>query len=221
MCNANTLQAIKKFFKAIYWSIRLGVWLTIVLSVLGLGYFLYLVDEPSSTIPPEVDGLVVFTGGKNRIPYTLNLLTKIHIQRLLISGLNPRLTPNELISTFYPYTKQTKEIVHVSHILKYCTDLDYRSTSTYENIQETDRWVKRNRFLSILIVTSDYHMPRTVLLSRHFFDPNYKAYYIKAPVQMSLYSSHSSEILRIYLLEYVKYAYMLLTRNYSLNSSPR
>src|SRR5829696_4457423 len=48
-----------------------------------------------------------------------------------------------------------------------CVDLDYRARNTIGNAIETRRWAERNRFRSLIIVTSAYHMPRTMVELNH------------------------------------------------------
>jgi uncharacterized SAM-binding protein YcdF (DUF218 family) len=44
-----------------------------------------------------------------------------------------------------------------------CVSLGYEAETTYGNAQETARWVERNDFASVRLVTAAYHMPRSLL----------------------------------------------------------
>ncbi|WP_031335902.1 YdcF family protein, partial [Rhodopseudomonas sp. B29] len=43
-----------------------------------------------------------------------------------------------------------------------CVDLDRSATDTRTNAAETRRWVKERGFRSLIVVTSNYHMPRAI-----------------------------------------------------------
>ena len=44
-----------------------------------------------------------------------------------------------------------------------CVDLDYRAQNTVGNARETSRWVRHNDYETLIVVTSDYHMPRSLV----------------------------------------------------------
>ena len=44
---------------------------------------------------------------------------------------------------------------------------DYRARNTIGNAIEARRWVRKHGFRSVLLVTSNYHMPRTMVEFRH------------------------------------------------------
>jgi uncharacterized SAM-binding protein YcdF (DUF218 family) len=43
-----------------------------------------------------------------------------------------------------------------------CIDLDYSAVNTRSNATETRRWVQERGFRSLIVVTSNYHMPRAL-----------------------------------------------------------
>ena len=43
-----------------------------------------------------------------------------------------------------------------------CVDIDKEARNTIDNATETSQWVARNRYHSIIVVTSNYHMPRAL-----------------------------------------------------------
>ncbi|MEM9262191.1 MAG: YdcF family protein [Pseudomonadota bacterium] len=98
-------------------------------------------------------GLVVFTGGHDRIPSALKLLNRTEGARLLISGVNPDVTRQDLSELWS----------EVSTRFDCCVDLGKEATSTVGNATEAEGWVQSHQFDRIVVITSDYHMPRALL----------------------------------------------------------
>ena len=44
-----------------------------------------------------------------------------------------------------------------------CVDLDYDALNTVGNAEMADLWARNLGFKELILVTSDYHMPRTLL----------------------------------------------------------
>src|SRR5690606_27445497 len=100
----------------------------------------------------DADGIVVLTGGASRIPDAIELLAAGHGRRLLITGVH-RTTSSRELARLVPRYEQ---------LLKCCVDLDHSAINTVGNAAETRRWVKDQRFTSVIVVTSSYHMPRSM-----------------------------------------------------------
>ena len=103
--------------------------------------------------PPRAQGIVALTGGSQRISDAIDLLSRGFADRLLISGVNERTTRAQ-IARLNPGQKDWVEC---------CVDLDHRARNTIGNAIETRRWVTDRGFDAIIVVTSNYHMPRTML----------------------------------------------------------
>ncbi|MCP4380207.1 MAG: YdcF family protein [Hyphomicrobiales bacterium] len=101
---------------------------------------------------PRADGIVVLTGGSARLNGALSLLAGGRAERLLISGVNPAVTRAAL-------AEQVGEAVRPA--LSCCVDIDH-ARDTSENAAETRRWIDSQGFSSLIVVTSDYHMPRSM-----------------------------------------------------------
>jgi len=106
--------------------------------------------EPAAT--PRTDAIVVVTGGSQRVGDAIGLLGAERGARLLISGVNEK-TSREELARLNPASRD---------LLGCCVDLDYRARNTIGNAIETRRWALRHGFRSLLVVTSNYHMPRTL-----------------------------------------------------------
>jgi uncharacterized SAM-binding protein YcdF (DUF218 family) len=124
------------------------------IAALLLGYAGFVARIPLSepAAVPRTDAIVVVTGGSQRIGDAIGLLGAERGSRLLISGVNEK-TGREELAKLNPSSRE---------LLACCVDLDYRARNTIGNAIETRRWVRRHAFRSLLVVTSNYHMPRTL-----------------------------------------------------------
>ena len=104
-----------------------------------------------ATVPPA-DGIVVLTGGALRIDRALDLLKQGRGERLLISGVNPG-TSAETLARMTGTDRS---------LFDCCVDLDYAAQNTVGNAEVAGRWARAQRFHDLILVTSDYHMPRSL-----------------------------------------------------------
>ncbi len=130
----------------------LGILATLAWLV-GLVIFVETLEQPRSPDSARADGIIVLTGGADRIEDGIRLLETGRGRRLLISGVNVQVTAEQLRRTW------------PGHELAFecCIDLDFRARNTIENARESAQWVRKNVFRSILLVTASYHMPRARL----------------------------------------------------------
>ncbi len=103
---------------------------------------------------PKADAIVVFTGGVARIDGALQLLADRRASRVLISGVNRVVTPKILADTV-PGDKRDD--------LACCVDLGHDARDTIGNAVETRQWAESQGFTSLIVVTSDYHMARSMV----------------------------------------------------------
>ena len=118
----------------------------------GFVWFIWHVPATEVALDRNADGIVVLTGGASRISDAIELLASGHGKRLLISGVHR--------------TTSTAEIARINPryegLVSCCVDLDHSAINTTGNAIETRRWVNDRRFSSLIVVTSAYHMPRTM-----------------------------------------------------------
>lgn len=122
---------------------------------LAVGFFVFVGMVVSSTPPadPRAEGIVVLTGGSARIDGALRLLADGHAARMLISGVNPSVGTEALAGTIDPALEA---------VLTCCVDLGHEAQDTIGNAAETKRWAGDQGFRSLIVVTSAYHMPRSL-----------------------------------------------------------
>lgn len=106
---------------------------------------------------PQVDGIVVLTGGSQRVQDAVALLAARHGRKLLVSGVHERTGREEL----------ARHVRGARDLLDCCVDLGKGARNTIGNAIEARRWVQSNGFTSLLVVTSNYHLPRTLMEFRH------------------------------------------------------
>lgn len=140
--------------------LRVLVSLAVLVTVLaGVGILLFarsLERREQVEISPA-DGIVVLTGGAERIDDALVLLERGLGRRLFISGVNTHSTP-ELLKRRWPGREA---------LFSCCVDLDYQARNTYENATESRRWAEGHGFKSLILVTASYHLPRAKLEFDH------------------------------------------------------
>lgn len=121
----------------------------LLLWVAGFMTFALFLPQPA---PDGIvtDGIVVMTGGRGRIDRGLSVLGRKGARRLLISGVDRRVKPHEL----------AVEYEAPARLIDCCVDLGHESVDTRSNAEEAAGWIRRNRYRSIRLVTSDWHMVR-------------------------------------------------------------
>ena len=127
------------------------------LLVAGFGLFIWLLPEQEVALDRNADGIVVLTGGTSRVSDALELLSSGRGKRLLITGVNPGTTTNDI----------AHQTVDYNRVLGCCVDLDYAALNTLGNAVQTRRWAQAHNFSSLIIVTSAYHMPRALAEIAH------------------------------------------------------
>jgi uncharacterized SAM-binding protein YcdF (DUF218 family) len=143
---------------------RRGLRLALAAAALAMlmfaGGFLWFVRQVAVADTPaaaHTDGIVVLTGAALRINDALDLLAAGRGKRLLITGVNPATRPAE-ISRLVPDRGRWFDC---------CVDLDHSATNTIGNAVETRRWIEARQFKSLIVVTSDFHMPRAMAELAH------------------------------------------------------
>jgi uncharacterized SAM-binding protein YcdF (DUF218 family) len=135
----------------------IGVFAAALLFGIGLLKFAADLPAPGSGAPAAADGVVVYTGvGGQRIAAGMSLLQQGAGQRLLISGVNPG-TSRESLAAMWTGDPEAFDC---------CVDLGLEARTTVGNAREVGRWAKEHGFSHLILVTSDYHMPRALLETR-------------------------------------------------------
>jgi uncharacterized SAM-binding protein YcdF (DUF218 family) len=117
----------------------------------GFLWFVHSAELPDRETA-RADGIVVLTGGADRISAGLRLLKQARARALLISGVG-----------------KGADLANLSRVagvdpgsLAGRITLGRDATSTTGNADETAAWVQRENLHSLLVVTASYHMPRAM-----------------------------------------------------------
>lgn len=178
--------------------------LTVVIGcvVLIAGLVAFILDIVQSRSPNRAtgEGIVVLTGGRDRIDVALDVLAEGSAKRLLISGVNPATTADAI----------RRQTGGTAQLFSCCVDLGRRAETTIGNAYETADWVAAHGFKSIVIVTSAYHVPRALVEMRAAFarrglHVRIQAIGVRKASLSGAALAFEGETLRLLLSEYVKY----------------
>src|SRR6202789_2019886 len=133
--------------------------LAVVVVGAAIGFVGFLSQLRGGEIRPErhADGIVVLTGGSSRVSDAMELLADGYGKRLLISGVHPASGASDI----------SRSLSDNQSLLNCCVDLDRSAINTRSNAAETRRWAHERGFKSLIVVTSNYHMPRAIVELSH------------------------------------------------------
>lgn len=101
--------------------------------------------------------IVVLTGENRRLEDGFKLLEEKYAKKLFISGVNPIVTTKDLKKILNKTNSTEKNL-----LFECCVHYEKKSKNTKTNAIETSKWLKKNNFKEIILVTSFYHMPRSI-----------------------------------------------------------
>ena len=171
--------------------------LFLILLILGFFYFLKVITYNNIILEKNIDGIAILTGGKGRIDLGLSLFRKKPNIKLIISGVDKKISINSVL----PSKLQENNRIYIDQV----------SESTFENAIVIAEWVKKNQLNNVNVITSYYHMPRSMLLLNKFTEKvNYYAYPVKK--EKSKNANFIPDVLfTLFLMEeYIKYLLSLI-----------
>lgn len=184
---------------------RRRLWGTTIVAALGVAFvaavggFVGFASQLRNveTMPDrKADAIVVLTGGAPRVPDALRLLAAGYGKRLLISGVHRSSEARDI----------SRALSENQSYFGCCVDLDHSSFNTHSNAVQTRIWARARGFRSLIVVTSNYHMPRAMVELSHAM-PHIKL--IPFAVVSETWRDEpwwsNGASLRLVLSEYVKY----------------
>src|SRR5215510_2517787 len=162
---------------------------------IGFWWFVWSVPTQEVKLQGRADGIVVLTGGSSRVADAIELLSEGRGKRLLITGVHRATTSAEIKRLAPSY----------GPMIACCVDLDHSALNTVGNAVETKRWVVDRRIRSLIVVTSNYHMPRAMTeLGRQLPDVTLIPFPV-VPEKLRTDQWWDSATVRVLLSEYLKY----------------
>lgn len=137
--------------------LRMTGWTILACGVLFLGGFGAFATHVSGLStpknPPDADAIIVLTGGQARLDAAIGLLKSGKGKRLLISGVHPAADRDDLRAATGGDRK----------LFSCCVDIDHAALDTIGNAEESAKWVRIHDYGKVILVTNNYHMPRSLL----------------------------------------------------------
>ncbi len=119
----------------------------------ALGFVVFAAALPQPNDAGRTDAIVVPTGSGGRIQRGLFMLQAQTAQQMLVTGVDPAVTPAEFVAE-YNVPDATMEC---------CITLGFSALNTRGNARETAQWMEARGFTSLRLVTADWHMRRAAL----------------------------------------------------------
>ena len=170
-------------------------WIIFLFNILPKNYY-------SKTFPDSSNdtGIVVLTGGKMRIERGMEILQKGYAEKMFISGV---FMPSE-IETKFRIEKSKKDL------LDCCINFGAEAKNTIENAVEVNQWLSDNsEIIKIILITSYYHLPRSILMFEKKIDRNLEVFPVPAVEKVNLFEQPIFHI-KLITSEYFKVIYTLL-----------
>lgn len=175
-----------------------GLLLLVGLSAFAGGFLVFADRVANAPLPtePRADGIVALTGGAQRIEDAAALLQQGSAGRLLISGVNEA-TSADAIADRVPY---------LHRLLNCCVDIGREAHDTRGNAHEARDWARRLGYDSLIVVTSAWHMPRSLAeLRRTLPDVQLVAYPVNPDGRDYARWKQDPELFKLLVVEYTKY----------------
>lgn len=128
--------------------IRRAISLLFLAWAIGFLWFVVALPKPSDGV--TTDAVIVPTGGPGRIARGLAVLDRGLAGKMLVSGVDPEVRPQEFAVQFGVSPRT----------MACCVTLGFAAVDTRSNAAETAKWVAQNEVRSLRLVTTDWHLRR-------------------------------------------------------------
>lgn len=183
---------------------RMSAMAVVALAAATFGGFALFASHVGRMSTPEdpgaADAIIVLTGGQARLDAALGLLKSGKGERLLISGVHPS-TSSKVLQAATGADDA---------LFACCVDIDRAALDTVGNAEESAKWVRSHDYGRVILVTNNYHMPRSLLEMGRLLDREELEPY---PVVNTRIDNGGwavrPEALRVLFTEYAKYVLAL------------
>ena len=192
-------------------AVVIGCAMLIAIFISGLQYFVLNLPNYKAAQTQPSDGIVVITGGQQRLADGFNLLQSGAGKALLVSGVGQGVSKAILADELNLDPLETA-------FLECCVTLDFQASDTRENAVAAGKWAQENGFRSLQLVTANYHMPRAKAIFTRKLSNIALSYWPVSPDDLDLdIWWKTPPIIRLLAREYAKYltepmANLILTR---------
>ena len=182
---------------------KLAAWsaLASALGVIAFGFgFVFFASHVAGMQTPETpanaEAVIVLTGGRQRIDAATRLLKAGNGKRLLITGVS--------------HVADRQDILAATGLdpalFACCVDIDREAQDTIGNAEESAKWMRDHGFSSALVVTNNYHMPRSLLeMRRQYGNAVFHPYPVVTITRGRFGWIGDREASRVLFTEYLKY----------------
>lgn len=114
------------------------------------------------------EAIVVYTGDRGRIERAFELAKKMPGSKLLITGVHNNNSLKTIASSQIDSLDPEVFVKKYDHLV----DIDYEAKNTIENVLATLIYSRQNKMNNnLIIVSSDYHIPRICLINQFLKEP--------------------------------------------------
>lgn len=172
-----------------------------ILWTLGLLGFISKINFSKQEFNNEADAIIVLTGARGRIDAGIELLLAKKAKRLFISGVGKDTSLNDLLKNLSAIEKEKLEEANIY--------LGHFASSTHENALETANWVSQHKLNKIILVTSNYHMIRSLLEMERLMP---EVQFIPYQVVQDIKFWKNFDNIKLIIKEYNKFLFSYVTR---------
>ncbi|OPZ77200.1 MAG: hypothetical protein BWY78_01107 [Alphaproteobacteria bacterium ADurb.Bin438] len=134
--------------KIVFWLL----FLCLVCFLMDFSLFLREMNKDNKNFDEKFDAIIVLTGGIGRIEKAIELMTSTNSDVLFISGVNENVSLSLL-----------KDANNIKDEINEKIKIGYFAKNTYQNASEISSFALKNNLKNIMVVTSYYHMPRSLV----------------------------------------------------------
>lgn len=124
----------------------------VVLWLAGFAWFAQRINTYTPDTTTRTGAIIALTGGRHRIAEAIELLNKGMADRLFISGVGRHISLDNI-------ARRQK----LGDFPRHKITLGQKALDTVGNAAETTAWLRQNRINSIRLVTSNYHVERSII----------------------------------------------------------